>query len=161
MIVLLAVFALVSPQFAPGAQLKPAQVWNRDGCHGENRSPALRWTGAPARTKSLALGVFDPDAGAAGWWHWIVYDIPPARTALPTNVAPTSGDFQQGVNDFGVSGYGGPCPPSGPAHHYVFTLYALDVARLGAGRALHGSQFRGLLRDHVVATATLTGIYGR
>jgi Raf kinase inhibitor-like YbhB/YbcL family protein len=160
-VILLALFALVSPQFTQGAALSMPHVWNRDGCHGGNRSPALHWTGAPRHTKSFALSVFDPDAGSAGWWHWIAFDLPPTQSRLPSNVAANAVGFRQGVNDFGTRGYGGPCPPPGPFHHYVFTLYALDIVTLGAGPAIRGAQLRRLVRGHVLATATLTGLYRR
>jgi len=68
---------------------------------------------------------------------------------------------KQGVNDFGEVGYGGPCPPPGPAHHYVFTLYALDIAHLAAPAQLHGQTFVKIVRPHIIASATLSGIYGR
>lgn len=156
---LAAAFALVSPQFGAGGSLAGAPIWNRDGCTGANRSPALRWAQPPAQTKSFALGIFDPDAGPAGWWHWIVYDIPAERRALAAALPAESPDVKQGVNDFGVVGYGGPCPPPGPAHHYVFTLYALDIAHLAAPAQLHGQAFVELVRPHIIASATLSGIY--
>ncbi len=156
-----AAFALFSPQFGAAGSLAGAPVWNRDGCNGANRSPALRWTHPPARTKGFALGVYDPDAGPAGWWHWIVYDIPVERRSLAAALPPASPSVKQGVNDFGAVGYGGPCPPPGAVHHYIFTLYALDVALLAASPRLHGQAFIELIRPHIIATATITGIYGR
>jgi Raf kinase inhibitor-like YbhB/YbcL family protein len=153
--------ALLSPQFVSQGRIEGAHVWNRDGCHGANRSPALRWANAPANVRSFALTVFDPDAGPAGWWHWIVYDIPAGWHGLPADAAQRAPSFAQGFNDFGTLGYGGPCPPPGPPHHYVFTLYALGVARLSAASPLRGPQFRRLISGHVLATTTLTGVYGR
>jgi Raf kinase inhibitor-like YbhB/YbcL family protein len=158
---LLAAFALFSPQFGSGGSLAGALVWNRDGCSGANRSPALRWTQPPARTKAFALSVYDPDAGPAGWWHWIVYDIPAERRAFASGLPPAISDLKQGVNDFGFTGYGGPCPPPGPAHHYVFTLYALDIAHLATAEQLRGQTFLELIRPHIIDTATLSGVYGR
>jgi Raf kinase inhibitor-like YbhB/YbcL family protein len=159
--ILAAGFALFSSQFGAGGSLAGTPVWNHDGCHGANRSPALRWSNPPARTKGFALGTYDPDAGPAGWWHWIVYDIPAERRALPAALSPASPSVEQGVNDFGAVGYGGPCPPPGAVHHYLFTLYALDVAHLAAAPTLRGQGFLDLLRGHIIATATLTGVYGR
>jgi hypothetical protein len=159
--ILVAAFALSSPQFAAGGSLAAALVFNHDGCKGANRSPALRWTDPPARTKGLALAIYDPDAGPAGWWHWIVYDIPAERRGLPAAIPPASPSVRQGVNDFGTVGYGGPCPPPGSAHHYIFTLYALDIAYLALPTPLPGQAFLPLIRPHIIATATITGIYGR
>ena len=74
---------LTSTDFSNGGQLALAQVNSR--CGGQNRSPALGWTGAPAGTKSYALTLFDPDAGGGrGFWHWIVFDIPATATSLPS-----------------------------------------------------------------------------
>jgi Raf kinase inhibitor-like YbhB/YbcL family protein len=156
-----AALALVSPQFAAGGSLSATVAWNRDGCTGANRSPALRWTRPPTQTQSFALSVYDPDAGAAGWWHWIVYDIPAQRRALGAGFPAASAEMRQGINDFGVAGYGGPCPPPGRPHHYVFTLYALDIAHLAASAQLHGQTFVELIRSHVIATATISGVYRR
>src|SRR4030088_2106562 len=77
-------FALTSPEVTEGAKLSPAQVFSGFGCSGQNVSPALNWSGAPAGTKSFALTVYDPDAPTgSGWWHWIVFNIPPGTTSLP------------------------------------------------------------------------------
>jgi Raf kinase inhibitor-like YbhB/YbcL family protein len=121
----------------------------------------MRWAHPPGRTRGFALSVYDPDAGPAGWWHWLVYNIPGDRRGLAAALAPSAPNLKQGVNDFGTLGYGGPCPPPGPAHHYVFTLYALDVAQLHAAPALRGRAFVALLHRHIIGTATLTGIYRR
>ncbi len=157
---LAAAFTLLSPQFASNAALGNAQAWNRDGCHGANRSPALRWTNAPKGTRSFALTVFDPDAGPAGWWHWIAFDIPASAHALRAGIPASARPPTQGVNDFGAPGYGGPCPPPGAPHRYVFTVYALDVSHLDA-RAVRGAALRSVIAGHVLGQATLVGRYGR
>ncbi len=160
-VMLAGAFSLLSLQIAADQRIGNPQVWDRDGCRGMNRSPELRWTNAPARARSFALSTYDPDAGSAGWWHWIVYDIPPTQHALPEGLPATAPPVVQGFNDFGTIGYGGPCPPAGDAHRYVFTLYALDVPHLSAAAPAHGTEFLQLIRRHVLATATLTGRYGR
>src|SRR5438552_19206459 len=78
-------FKLVSPDIRPNGPIAMEQVFNGFGCSGENVSPALEWSGAPEATKSLALLVHDPDAptGGAGWWHWVVLNIPADTKALP------------------------------------------------------------------------------
>src|SRR6185295_17513184 len=79
-----AAFTLSSPTVKPGSTLSDAQVFNGFGCTGKNISPALKWSGAPANTKSFALSVYDPDAPTgSGWWHWVVYNIPASVTQLP------------------------------------------------------------------------------
>ena len=121
-------FTLSSPSFRNN-QPMPA----KHSCEGEDASPALKWEGAPAGTKSLALICDDPDAPGGTWVHWAAYAIPATTTELPESVAKpdtvaTLGGLKQGMTDFGRVGYGGPCPPRGHGvHHYHFRLYALDA----------------------------------
>jgi phosphatidylethanolamine-binding protein (PEBP) family uncharacterized protein len=85
-----------------------------------------------------------------------VLDLKPTTTGLPRGVGPTADSFQQGRNDFGKVGYGGPCPPSG-THHYRFTLSAL-AAPLGLGGHPTGAAVRKALASaKVLARATLVG----
>ena len=132
-------------------------------CDGSDVSPALAWSDAPAGTRSFALIMDDPDAPAGTWVHWLLYDLPataqdlaegvPARIELPSGA-------RQGRNDFRRVGYGGPCPPRGPAHRYFFRLYALDTKlnlRGGAAR----SDLDGAMRGHVLAEAELMARYSR
>ena len=158
-----AAMELSSPDIKQGTAVGLPQVYSK--CGGGNASPALSWRGAPAGTKSFAITAFDPDAHG-GWWHWIVYNIPPGTSALPAGAGdPKKGQMAagavQGRNDYGSVGYGGPCPPPGKPHHYNFTLYALKVAKLevpqGASAALIGFNARA----HALGEAKLTGMYGR
>ncbi len=128
---------LTSPDIAPGAKIADEQVFNSFGCTGGNISPALSWSGAPTGTKSFALSVYDPDAPTgSGFWHWVVFNIPPDVTSLPKNAGNLkAGGAPKGAvqsrTDFGVPGYGGPCPPQGrPPHHYHFTVFAVDTPKL-------------------------------
>src|SRR5215831_16591109 len=97
---------------------------------GKDISPELHWSGAPTGTKSFALICDDPDAPRGTWVHWVVFNLPPAKTVLPEGV-PTTGKLAsgavQGKNDFGKLGYGGPSPPKGKPHRYFFKIYALDA----------------------------------
>ena len=132
-------------------------------CDGSDISPALSWSSPPEGTQSFALIVEDPDAPSHTWVHWVLYDLPATERELPEDVEPTGtlpSGARQGRNDFGKIGYGGPCPPSGPAHRYCFRLYALDTRldlRAGATRA----QVERAMRGHVLAQAELTGRYRR
>lgn len=159
---------LSSPDIHDGAPIANEQVFNRFGCTGQNISPALSWHGAPATTRSFALTVYDPDTPtAAGWWHWIAFDIPRGATSLPRNAGDLATHLGppgsiQGRNDFGTLGLGGPCPPQGDRpHRYVFTVYALDVDRLPVSHDASPTRIAANIRMHVLDQVSLTGLYGR
>ena len=163
----MAKFTLASPDFADGATIANAQVFNSWGFNGDNVSPALAWSGAPAGTKSFALMVHDPDAPTgSGWWHWIVYNIPPNTTSLPSGAGDPAKKLMpngalQGRTDYGTFGYGGPAPPPGPAHHYHFRLYALKVERLEVPAEASAAMIGFNVRANALGEALLTGLYGR
>jgi Raf kinase inhibitor-like YbhB/YbcL family protein len=163
-----AAFKLSSPDIKPNGPIAMEQVFNGFGCAGQNMSPALRWSGAPAGARSFALLVHDPDAptGGAGWWHWLVVNIPASAAELRKDAGRADGSnlpvgCTQISTDFGAPGWGGPCPPVGDKpHRYNFTLYALKVDRLdtaGASPSLVGYMVNG----NAIAKATLTGKFGR
>lgn len=149
---------ITSPAFSDGASI-PA----RFTCQGENLSPQLDWSGVPSGARSLALVVSDPDAPGGTFIHWVLYNLPPQTSGLPEGVPASerlSSGAAQGRNDFGRIGYGGPCPPPGKPHRYIFTLYALDLAPdLPAG--LNAARLNSLMRGHILAQASLTGLYQR
>lgn len=154
----MASFTLQSPAFANGAQI-PRQYT----CDGADQSPPLQWSDVPVGTRSLALIVEDPDAPRGTFVHWVLYNLPPEPTALPAAV-PHQSDLpsgaRQGRNDFRRVGYGGPCPPRGPAHRYYFHLYALNApVNLTAGAT--ASELRSAMQGHVLGEAELLGTYGR
>jgi Raf kinase inhibitor-like YbhB/YbcL family protein len=135
-------------------------------CDGANVSPPLIWSDAPAGTASYALIVDDPDAPGSIFAHWVIYDIPPGTTYLPEGV-PKGGSVsqaagaRQGRNGFaGALGYGGPCPPKGPAHHYHFRLFALDKM-LGLDSGATRSQVIVAMRRHDLGQGMLIGKYAR
>jgi Raf kinase inhibitor-like YbhB/YbcL family protein len=146
-------FQLTSSAFSEGDAI-PREF----SCDAANVSPPLAWTGVPAGTAALVLVVDDPDA--RGFVHWIVLDLAGHDGDLPKGVAPTATSPQQGRNDFGKVGWGGPCPPSG-THHYRFTLTALG-APLGLGDHPVGGDVRNALgRATVLGKVTLAGTYAR
>lgn len=124
-------------------------------CDGLDRSPHLVWTGAPEETKSFAVSCVDPDAPGRTFVHWLVCNIPPTVTEIPEGSVPAGARVIG--NDFGKASYGGPCPPSG-THHYLFTVYALNVASLPS---VTKTTFFTAVQDHGLATAQLTGLYSR
>ena len=149
---------LTSTSFASGGSIPKKYT-----CDAEDNSPALSWNGAPPVTKSFVLIADDPDAPAGTWTHWMLFDLPSSTSSLSENVSkvdqPPSGG-KQGRNDFGKTGYGGPCPPPGSPHHYHFALYALNAKldlKPGASRA----QVEQAMKGRVVAGGELVGTYGR
>ncbi len=130
-------------------------------CGGENVSPDLTWSDAPEGTRSYAITCFDPDAPTgSGWWHWIAFDIPAGINALGAG-QPVPAGTREWDNDYGYAGYGGPCPPPGPAHRYIFTVHALDVAELGIPEGLTSAAARFNLLAHSIGQASFTAHYGR
>lgn len=137
-------------------------VYDGYGCRGDNVAPHLQWRGAPAGTRSFAVTVFDPDAPTGhGWWHWFVLDLPASVAELPEGGAlPSPAHALR--NDFGDAGWGGPCPPPGDRpHRYVFTVYALDVAKLPVAGGASPAAAGKALDAHVLAKAEVTYTYGR
>jgi Raf kinase inhibitor-like YbhB/YbcL family protein len=131
-------------------------------CEGEDLSPPLEWSGAPAGTRSFALIVDDPDAPdpkapKMTWVHWVVYDIPPATTSVPKGVRELPAGTRQGVNDWKRAGYGGPCPPAG-RHRYYHKLYALDTT-LGDLGSPKKTDLERAMSGHILAQAELMGTY--
>ncbi|HTQ76954.1 MAG TPA: YbhB/YbcL family Raf kinase inhibitor-like protein [Burkholderiales bacterium] len=161
-------FALVSSDIKQNGTIAMEQVFGGFGCTGRNISPALAWSGAPEGARSFALLVHDPDAptGGAGWWHWLVVNIPPGVRALAKGAGSADGSglpagAVQVATDFGSPGWGGPCPPPGDKpHRYIFTLYALKTEKIdaaGASASLVGYMVNG----NAIARARLTGKFGR
>lgn len=148
---------LSSAAFAEGRPIP-----RRHTCDGENASPPLAWSDAPPETKSFVLVCDDPDAPAAIWRHWAVFDIPPTQTRLAEHVPSHVAEFKQGTNDFRKPGYGGPCPPRGHGpHRYRFLLLAVDRESLGLGEGAPCADVERAARAHTLARALLTGIYQR
>jgi len=135
-------------------------------CDGRDISPSLTWSGIPAGTKSLVLIVDDPDAPDPAapkmtWVHWILYNIPPEVPGLEENISAASlpAGTKEGINDWGRTGYGGPCPPMG-RHRYFFKLYALDKV-LADLRKPTQKEVERALADHLIAKAEIVGTYQR
>ncbi|HVC35672.1 MAG TPA: YbhB/YbcL family Raf kinase inhibitor-like protein [Chloroflexota bacterium] len=151
-------FTLRSTAFANGAAI-PRQYT----CDGADQSPPLEWSELPDGTTSLALIVEDPDAPHGTFMHWVLYNLPPAPPELAAGVphqAIIANGARQGRNDFRRVGYGGPCPPRGPAHHYHFSMYALNASPdLTPGAT--ASELRAAMVGHTLGEAELIGTYGR
>ena len=125
-------------------------------CDGNDVSPQLSWSGAPAGTKSFTLTCIDPDAPSGDFIHWLVYDIPASITTFSQGGLLPAG-IKESKNDFGKKSYGGPCPPSG-THRYVFTVYALKKEKL---EGVTKDNFLEKVSETQLAKALLTGLYKR
>lgn len=153
--------ALTSKAFLHEGQIPAVHT-----CQGKDVSVPLAWSELPAGTRSLALIVDDPDAPDPAapkmtWVHWVLYNIPPGVTGLPEDVktkALPPGTLE-GSNDWGRTGYGGPCPPVG-RHRYFFKLYALDVVLADLGTP-DKKRLERAMQGHVLAQHTLVGTYAK
>ncbi len=134
------------------------------GAGGQNVSVPLAWSNPPAGTKSLALSMVDPHPVAHNWVHWLVINLPPdagsiSQGASGRNMPPGAMELK---NSFGKVGYGGPQPPPGSGDHpYVFTLYALSVPKVEVSQNTNLAGFKQALEGKILATATITGYFGR
>jgi Raf kinase inhibitor-like YbhB/YbcL family protein len=140
-----------SPAFGPDETI-PAKYT----CDGENINPQLDISGIPADAVSIVLIVDDPDAPVGTWVHWTVWNIDPGTEEIAENSVP--GSSVEGVTDFGVPGYGGPCPPSGK-HRYFFKVYALDTT-LDLDTNATAKDVEDAMQDHILDSAELIGLYG-
>ncbi len=150
---------LTSTAFEPDGPI-PA----RYTCDGEDTAPPLQWSDPPQGTRSFALIVDDPDAPDPRapqrvWVHWVLYDLSADARSLPEGGAPLPPGTRQGRNDWGRTGYGGPCPPIG-RHRYFHKLYALDTV-LGDLHEPTKAQLLAAMEGHVLAEAQLVGTYER
>lgn len=159
-------FRLSAPDLTAKGRITAQHVYNGMGCTGQNISPTLSWTGAPAGTRSFAVTAYDPDAPTgSGWWHWVMYNIPADATGLAAGAgngrnAPRGS--QQGNTDFGTKGYGGPCPPVGDKpHRYYFTAYALKVDKLDVPGNATAAYIGFNINANKLARARVIGLYGR
>ena len=178
---------LTSPDVRQGGRIPDEQVYNGGACNGQNVSPALSWTGAPTATKSFAISMFDPDAGASvgflrwaerlvvglfdldavnrgGFWHWWAVNIPADVASLPKGAGSGAGlplGAIQGRSNFDSNNYGGPCPAPGKLHHYEITVYALDLDKLDVDQNTPPAVIGFKVHGHTLAKASLTGVWGR
>ena len=159
-------FKLTAPDLSSKGRIALTHVFNGMGCNGQNISPALVWANAPAGTKSFAVTIYDPDAPTgSGWWHWVMYNIPASATGVAAGAgngrnAPSGS--AQGATDFGTKGYGGPCPPVGDKpHHYHITVFALKTDKLDVPGSATAAYVGYNLNANKLATARVTGLYGR
>ena len=151
-----------------GGQATMKQVFNGFGCAGENKSPELYWEDAPKETKSFAVTIHDESAPTgSGWWHWVIFDIDKENDGLKSDagninkkIAPANSI--QSKTDFGVPGYGGPCPPEGHGFHkYTITVYALKTEKLGLDSNANPALVGFYLGQNAIEKSSLIFYYKR
>jgi len=138
-----------SPEFSQNGHIPPQY-----SCDGENINPPVNISNVPEGTKTLALIMEDPDAPNGTFTHWLLWNIyPNDKITEKTSLGVT------GINSFGKTGYGGPCPPSG-THRYYFKVYALDMElTIVAGE--DKNSLLEAMEGHILATGELVGRYSR
>ncbi len=162
-------FTAGSTDTPAGKTIANKYVFKGFGCEGDNVSPSVAWKNPPKDTKSFAVFVHDPDAptGGAGFWHWLVVDIPATATGLVQDAGAADGSklpagARQINSDFGSPSYGGPCPPVGDKpHHYNFTVYALKVEKLELPANATASLTGYMVNANALGKAKFTARYGR
>jgi len=180
-------FILKSEAFEPDAEIPLRHTMTEFSPESQNISPGFEWKGVPDGAESLVLLCIDPDAVGGDFVHWVVYNMIPAMTMLPSGLPSEAtvtlddvklcegGPFvphmliqssvglddvsvMQGTNDFGFVGYGGPKPPPGTGvHHYTFTLYALKTI-LDCGPGVSHKEVTKLMEDAIIAKTSVIGI---
>jgi Raf kinase inhibitor-like YbhB/YbcL family protein len=159
---------LISDDIGDGKRLPNPHVADIMGLTGDNQSPHLRWSGAPAETKSFAVTCFDPDAPTgSGFWHWVLFDIPATVTELPRGagsggMAGLPSGAVHARNDMGAPGYVGAAPPPGHGdHRYVFAAHALGVPTLGLDANATPAYVGFNLTFNTLARGVIVTVFGR
>lgn len=161
-------FKLSGPDIKPNSMIDKRFEFDGFGCSGENKSPALQWSGAPAGTQSFAVTVYDPDAPTgSGWWHWSVVNLPADVNSLSADAGAVGGaKLPSGARhvriDYGVAGWGGICPPQGDKpHRYIFTVYALKIPRLDMPADATAALAGYMINANAIGKASFVAKYGR
>lgn len=151
-----------------GGEATKIQEFNGFGCTGNNQSPQLSWKNVPDGTKSFAITMYDPDAPTgSGFWHWLVFDIPATSSELVTNAGNIELNLApkgaiQSKTDYGINGFGGPCPPEGHGlHQYIITVYALKTDKLGLDANINPAIVGFNLWNNTISKASIIVYYKR
>jgi Raf kinase inhibitor-like YbhB/YbcL family protein len=137
---------------------------------GEGLSPAISWINVPAGTQSFFLNMRDMDVArnktTDDQAHWVVWNIPATATGLPEGV-PKGPKLANGAFQFSATGqmYRGPgAGATGPKHHYMFELYALDTV-LDVQPAADAFESRAnvmkAIQGHILGKAVYGGLFRR
>ena len=164
------VFQITSEDLPAGHGFPARHVANAFGCKGGNESPELKWSGAPAGTRSFAITMFDPyKPPASGWWHWVVYDLPATTEELPRGAGnagskslPTGAKQGRPDGEAPEPHYYGPCPDVGdPAHRYTITIYALSVDHLDVPPTATAAHIAYIIAGKTLAKTSIVRLHSR
>lgn len=151
-----------------GGEATKTQEFNGFGCTGDNKSPQLLWKNAPEGTKSFAITMYDPDAPTgSGFWHWVVFNIPVDINELVSNTGNSELNLMpkgaiQSITDYGIKGFGGPCPPKGHGfHQYIITVYALKTDKLRLSDNINPAIVGFNLWNQTLAKSSIIAYYKR
>jgi Raf kinase inhibitor-like YbhB/YbcL family protein len=156
-------FTLTSKTFKDGEAMPSRVADNRSGaCHGENVSPQLSWTNAPAGARTFVLAIIDPQGrNGLGVYHFVGYGIPASVTSFAEGELSSASDkFVGGTNTPGLTHYSGPCPPPGAPHHYSFVLIATDLERDALPPGLTLVAVLARLEGHAKGSTGMVGLFG-
>jgi Raf kinase inhibitor-like YbhB/YbcL family protein len=126
-------------------------------CDGEDVNPPFEFINVPKNAKSLVMIVDDLDSPSKIFAHWILWNIPLNTKSIKENSVPKGAN--EGINDFGNVGYGGPCPHFGE-HRYRFRLFAIDIG-LNLPNTSKKNEIETVIKDHIIDKTILTGLYSK
>ncbi|HSY08116.1 MAG TPA: YbhB/YbcL family Raf kinase inhibitor-like protein [Steroidobacteraceae bacterium] len=156
----MAAMTLTSTDIQPGATIPQAQIYPR--CGGQNISPQLSWSGAPAATRSFVLTMIDVSVQPSQWSHWIAVDLPARVTSLARGLRALPGAAKALPSNFGDASYDGPCPPNGSGRHeYRLTIWALSTPTISLAADMNATDLNTALAKSALAHASLTGFLQR
>lgn len=151
---------LQSNSFQNGGTIPNVYAYTGCAQGAQNRSPHLKWSNPPQNTRSFVIIMEDPDAPSGTFTHWIVYNIPANTTEIPEG-GPIPSSAREGQNDYGDTGYGGPCPPIGTTHRYFFRIYAINTETLNFSSPPTRSQILQQIQDKTLGQAEIMGRFSR
>lgn len=151
----LAAMTLSSHDLTPGGTIAPKHIYPR--CGGQNISPDLAWSGAPAAAKSLVLTMIDQDVKPHLWSHWVVVGLPPSAHGLVEGVKALPAGAHAVAGNFGEAAYAGPCPPHGSGvHRYTFAIWAMPTATVAVAADEKADALQARLSASAIDHASLT-----
>jgi Raf kinase inhibitor-like YbhB/YbcL family protein len=165
------VMTMTIPAFPDGGQIPVKFSQAADGAApGEGTSPAISWANPPAVTQSFVLNMRDMDVArnrtTDDQAHWVVWNIPATGIGLPEGV-PKGSQLSDGSYQISATGpmYRGPgAPATGPWHHYMFELFALDTklaVRPTANAFETRAEVMKAMQGHVLGKAVYGGLFRR